>query len=63
LGNVIRKRILSFPDLLFVRGLAKAMQDPKRRFDEREFVRKGEGYLFTTSRRTFPQWTRVGGNS
>lgn len=46
MGNVIRKRILSFPDLLFVRGLAKAMQDPKRRFDEREFVRKGEGYLF-----------------
>lgn len=40
------KTILDYSDLAFIRKLTKKMRDPKTRFDPREFVSKGEDYLF-----------------
>lgn len=40
------KTILDYSDLAFIRKLTKKMRDPKTKFDPREFVSKGEDYLF-----------------
>lgn len=42
----LRKRILKLPDLIFINRLTKSMRDPRTPFDQREFVEKGQDYLF-----------------
>ncbi|QGA53123.1 Rieske iron-sulfur protein SoxL2 [Sulfolobus sp. E5-1-F] len=38
--------ILDYSDLMFIRKLTSKMRDPKTKFDPKEFVNKGEDYLF-----------------
>jgi len=45
LGNG-EKGVLRTSDLLFIQKMLKTMRNPKTRFDSREFVEKGEDYLF-----------------
>ncbi|ABP94677.1 Rieske (2Fe-2S) domain protein [Metallosphaera sedula] len=45
LGNG-EKGVLKTSDLYFIQKLLRTMRNPKTRFDSREFVEKGEDYLF-----------------
>jgi len=40
------KKILSPQDLYFIQKLLRKMRDPKTKFDSKEFVKKGDEYLF-----------------
>lgn len=40
------KPILDYSNLTFIRKLTRKMRDPKTKFDTKEFVSKGEDYLF-----------------
>ncbi len=46
LGKDEEKEILDYSNLIFFRKLTKKMRDPKSKFDVKEFVNKGEDYLF-----------------
>lgn len=46
LGNKEERSILTYSDLVFIKRLLAKMRDPKSKFDSKEFVNKGEDYLF-----------------
>jgi Rieske Fe-S protein len=52
LNNGGRERaLISYDDVLFIKKMLHIMRNPKTKFDTREFVKRGESYLFSYANR------------